>query len=117
MFSYLMGNVNGLVTQLSYEAQIESKQEEDLENWLLRMDRAVRTQLSTRQCDFIIKYLRNYWAKNIKGVDAGSEFVVQLPPRLRKKVVFASFGLHEQEKIAVREKIIRGCAPTICDLF
>jgi len=88
MFSYLMGNVNGLITQLNYEATLSSQQEENLESWLLKMDRAVQMQLSSKQCDFVIQYLRNYWAKNIKGIDTDSEFVEQLHPNLRRKVFF-----------------------------
>ena len=63
MFSYLLGNINGLVVQLSYYAHITGQQEEELENWLLRMDRSVKKQMSRKQANFITKYLKEYSVK------------------------------------------------------
>ena len=87
MFSYLLGNINGLVAQLNYEANLKSQQAEQLEEWLLRIDRAGKTKhLSNSQYKFITNYLGTYWNKNIKGIDTEKEFVVQLPPSLRTAV-------------------------------
>ncbi len=74
------------MTQLSYQAHLKEQQEGQLENWLLRFDRAVRIQMSNKQCDFVTKYMTDYWRKNVKGIDVESEFVAQLPPLIRKKV-------------------------------
>ncbi len=89
MFSYLLGNVNGLVAQLNYEANLKSQQAEQLEDWLLRLDRAGKNKrLSNTQYKFVTNYLATYWNKNIKGIDTDRDFIMQLPPALRSKVRF-----------------------------
>ena len=94
MFSYLLGNVNGLVVQLNYDENMKSQQLEQLEVWLLKIDRAGKDKrsnfsskgLSNAKCDFISNYLKTYWSKNIKGLDTDNEFILQLSPGLRTKV-------------------------------
>jgi len=89
MFSYLLGNVNGLVAQLNYEANLKSQQAEQLEEWLLKLDRAGKNKrLSNANYKFITNYMKMYWNKNQKGIDKDGEFVTQLPPSLRTKVFF-----------------------------
>ena len=87
MFSYLLGNVNGLVAQLNYEANLKSQQAEQLEDWLLKLDRAGKNKrLANNQYKFVTNYLQAYWGKNIRGLDSEREFVMQLPPSLRTQV-------------------------------
>ncbi len=87
MFSYLLGNVNGLVAQMNAEGNLKSQQAEDLEEWLLRMDRMGKSKrVSHQQIDFITTYMKNYWRLNLKNMDAECEFVRLLPPQLRRRV-------------------------------
>ena len=87
MFSYLLGNINGLILQANYAARITSQQEDQLEVWLLRMDRAVKTKISRKQSNFVTNYLKDYWRNNIKGI-TDNEFVALIPPGVRRKVYY-----------------------------
>ena len=87
MFSYLLGNVNGMVAQMNAEENLKSKQTEELEEWLLRLDRVGKTKrLPNERIDFITAYMKNYWRLNVKNMDKECEFLRQLPPQLRSRV-------------------------------
>ena len=88
MFTYLLGSVNGLVAQLSYDDNIKSQQKEQLETWLLRLDMVgKKDRLTNEQYQFILDYLEKYWKINIKGLNTDNEFISQLPPSLRSRVI------------------------------
>jgi hypothetical protein len=87
MFSYLLGNVNGLVAQLNAEANLKGKQHEELEAWLLRLDRLGQNKrISNNDIAHITNYMSSYWRQTIKGLDTSNDFLPQLPPPLRRRV-------------------------------
>jgi len=89
MFSYLLGNVNGLVAQMNAEDNLKSAQAEALEDWLLKLDRVGKTKkLPTYKIDAITVFMKHYWKLNIKDMDKECEFLRLLPPQLRSKVFF-----------------------------
>ena len=87
MFSYLLGNVNGLVAQMNAEANLKSEQAEHLEEWLLKLERVGKTKrLSSEVIDSITTYMMKHWKLNVKDIDKDCEFFRMLSPQLRAKV-------------------------------
>ncbi len=86
MFSYLLGNVNGLVVQMSAENNLKRKQAEELEEWLLKVDRVGKTKrIHNDDIDFITRYMSSYWHNNVQNMDQG-EFISQLDAPLRRSL-------------------------------
>jgi len=91
LFSYLLGNVNGLLIQMNLEESIKTAQVEALEEWIIRINRSGKSKdLKSKEVDFITEYMKGYWRKDLKSLVSGSDFMKQLPPPLRKKL----FGQH-----------------------
>ena len=87
MFSYLLGNVNGLVMQMNASEALKSKQAEELEEWLLKVDRVGKTKrIQNEDIDFITKYMNSHWFNNVQNIDKSCEFMAQLAPPLRRRV-------------------------------
>ncbi len=87
MFSYLMGNVNGLLAQMNLEENIKSQQTEALEDWLIKLNRVGKNKrIKNKDTEFVTDYMKSYWVHDIKNIAEGSDFMRQLPPTLRRKV-------------------------------
>ena len=92
MFSYLLGNVNGLISQVNAVENLRSQQSEDFEEWLLKLERSGKSKrLDEKLIESINKYMANYWHYNVKDIDQECEFIRFLSPKLKAKVHFCLF--------------------------
>ena len=88
LFSYLLGNVSGLLAQIYMEECINLKQTEELEEWLIRINRLGKTKsMRNKDIKFITDYMKSDWRKDIKWLLEGNNFMFQLSPVIRRKVL------------------------------
>jgi len=106
MFSYLLGNVNGIVAQMSVEEGLKQKQVEDLEEWLLKLDRVGKMKrIKNEDIDFITKYMNGYWWNSVKDMDKECQYIALLPPPIRRRVIpFDSLSIVAQSVFGVEDK-------------
>lgn len=70
---------------MNINSNIEQEQIENLENWLLKINKV--RPMKGQDIKYISEYMRIYWRKDIRWVEQNN-FMTQLPPTLRKKVNF-----------------------------
>ena len=74
--------------QINLEENLNSKQDEDIEEWLVRLNRLGKDRrLKNRDMKFIAEYIKTKVKKDVKLLIEGNEFMAQLPPTLRRDVV------------------------------
>ena len=77
-----------MLLQINLEENLNSKQDEDIEEWLVRLNRLGKDRrLKNRDMKFIAEYIKTKVKKDVKLLIEGNEFMAQLPPTLRRDVV------------------------------
>jgi hypothetical protein len=83
-----MSNINNLIQKLeSGNVEILENKTEELDQWILKIDRANRDRkLPTDLVDEVKFFFRNYWQKDHTTIQNDEAFLNQMPRDLRSKV-------------------------------
>jgi len=88
LFSYLLGKINVWIEKSSAEEFIKQHQMEEFEKWLVGLDRVGgQKHIDYNEIVFMTKYMNAHWRNNVYEIDKNTEFAVQLPPKLRQKLL------------------------------
>jgi len=84
----MMSNINNLIEKLDDDhVEILENKSEELDQWILKIDRANRDRkLTTELVDEIKAFFRNYWQKDHTMIQNDECFLNQMPRDLRSKV-------------------------------
>lgn len=85
----MMSNINNLIEKLDDDhVEILENKAEELDQWILKIDRANRDRkLPTELVDEIKIFYRNYWQKDHTMIQNDETFLNQMPRDLRSKVI------------------------------
>ena len=86
-FAYLMGNINSLFVQVDSIYELKAAKEEELELWLIRLDKSVKQKvLLNEYFTHIQKFFSAQWDKNFHSLK-NEEFFWKMKPQLQNELI------------------------------
>ena len=88
LFAYMMSNINNLIEKLDDDhVEILENKSEELDQWILKIDRANRDKkLESDFVEEIKAFFKNYWQKDHTMIQNEESFLNQMPRDLRSRV-------------------------------